>query len=187
MTQIQPSEIRWYLSNPMATTGYSGVGTAGNSLGNFMSTTQVSSTPLDALFLDITGPQNANLQVDYACLFLMNATSSGNTMLDVYIWLPSTLCTSGPGAATVAVGVDPIGPVPYNSTSQQAQTIPNVTTAPTGVSTWVGPQSVFSSGLSVANVPANYVLALWLQRTAVGGQAVNNDTLTIQAVFGTNA
>jgi hypothetical protein len=186
MTAIVPTDVQWYLSNPMANTGYLGTGTPGNSLGAFMSTTQISTTPLNDLFLNITPAENAAFQVDYQCLFLMNNTASGNMMLEPYVWCPSSLFS---GSATIEFGVDAAGAVPYNSSFQQAALISNSTTEPVGVTSWYGPSISYSSGAILPDIPAQCCVALWFQRTATGttlNQVVGgNSGFTIQVLFST--
>jgi hypothetical protein len=181
---ISPSEVRWYLSNPNASTGYSGIGTPGNSLGKWMSTTQVSSTPIDDLFLDISAAENAALQVDYQCIFLANFTVTGDSMRNPYVWMPSQQYTAG--AAMLSLAVDPIGPQPYQSTSQQAQVISQNTSAPTVVA-WYGPSPLYYYGLLVPDIPPGYAVAVWIQRTAVNSPAVTPQSLQLEVTFASDA
>jgi hypothetical protein len=181
---ISPTEIRWYLSNPNAATGYAGVGTPGNSLGKFMSTTQVSDVPIDDLFLDLYAPQNLALQVDYQCIFLANFTISQDSMRNPYVWMPNTFYTFG--GAGMMVAVDPIGPLPFQSTSPQAQSISQTTSVPT-VTSWYGPSPLFTSGLLVPDVPPGYAVAVWIQRTATNSPAVTPQSLSLQVTFASDA
>lgn len=180
---VQPGEVLFYLSNPYASVGYSGIGTPGASLGGWMSTTQVASAiPLDDLFLDISGAQNAGGQIDYQCVFIMNATATGLPMNSIYLWLPVQDWTYG--GAGMAVGIDPTGPVPYNSSSQQAVKITNATTAPAGVNTWsAGPHSVFTAGAQSGALQPNYCMAVWLQRTAMNTPILTPQLLSLQCTY----
>lgn len=164
---VLPAEVQWYLSNPNTGTGFTGIGTPGNSLGGYMSTTQIDyATPLDNLFPDITPAQNAAGQVDYQCLFMMNNTASGLTMLDAYVWMPGVYF--GTGGTSIAIAVDPIGTVPYASTQQQAQRISYSQQQPGGISSWQSqPVAQASSGCFIGGVPPQYCVAIWIQRTAV--------------------
>jgi hypothetical protein len=181
---ISPSEVRWYLSNPSASTGYSGVGTPGNSLGKFMSTTQVSSTPIDDLFLDLSPAQNAALQVDYQCIFLASFTATGDNMRNPYVWMPSQLYT--PDGAMLQMAVDPIGPQPYQSTSPQAQVISSSTSAPTVVG-WCGPSGLYYDGLLIPDIPPGYACAVWIQRTATNSPALTPQSLQLEVTFASDA
>jgi hypothetical protein len=186
VTAIQQDEILWYLANPNGGAGFQGVSTPGNSLGKYMSTTQVYSTvPLDDVFLDITGAQNAGGQVDYQCMFMWNNTISGNTMHAPYVWMPSQFYTYG--GATMAVGVDPTGPTPYNSSTQQAVQINTNTSAPAGVSTWYGPNATATSGLLVPDILPGYCIGIWLQRTATDSPPLAPQSFALQVTFASNA
>lgn len=183
---ILPTEVQFYLSNPNAGGGYQGIGTPGNSRGKFMSTSQVSAAnPIDNLFQDVTGPQNAAGQVDYQCVFVMNNTISGDYMHNPYVWMPLQLFTSG--GCFMTVGMDPAGPVPYNSPTAQAALINTNTSAPAGVSAWYSPNMVFTAGLLVPDIAPQYCIAIWIQRTAVDSPPVMPQSLTLQITFSTNA
>lgn len=189
MTQITSSDVKWYLSTPLSAPGYSGPSSAGASLGGYMSTTQISTTPLNDLFPDITGPENAAGQVDYQCLFLMNATASGNTMRGVTIWL-QPLPPEAIVATSIAVAVDPVGNVLYNSTDIQAAIISSPTTEPAEVMEWFGPTEHFylaDVNLTLPDIPPNYCTALWLQRTALNSVAITGDSHQVQCIFSTHS
>src|ERR1039458_9683937 len=102
MTAIVASDVVYYLSAPSASTGYATTGVAGSSWGGWFSTTALSGTPLDNLFSDITGAENAASQVDYACVFVLNNTASGNSMLNAVAWLPTASYVAGGANVTVA-------------------------------------------------------------------------------------
>lgn len=184
MTQISQSDVQYYLSNPGAVTGFSGVGTPGNSLGKYMSTTQVSATPLDCLFLDITGAQNAASQVDYQCVFVLNNTATGNSMLNTVAWFPTSADVSG--GATIAYALDTHGVVTKTQAGAQAIVIANSVTPPAGISSWTAPSSTVSGGLAVGSVPPNSCFAVWFRRTASNSAALNNDGFGLQIIFDSN-
>ncbi len=177
------------LAAPGAASGNSVAGTAGNSWGNYMSTTQLSSTPLDNLFSDITGAENAAGQVDYACVFILNNTASGNSMLNTVAWLPLSLFV--PGGATVALAADPTGATAKASTTPQAVKITSNTIAPVGVTLWVAPVSAdpayptYTGGIQLGTIAPGYCYAVWIQRTATNSAPVNNDGFTLEVDFDT--
>lgn len=144
---------------------------------------------LDNLFNDITGAENAAGQVDYACLFVLNNTSSGNSMLNTVAWLP--LASFVAGGANVALGADPGGITVKTLSSLQAVKITSNTVAPAGVSTWVTPQSSaptgpsYTGGLQIGSVPPGSCFALWIRRTATNSAPVNNDGLGVGLTFDT--
>ena len=182
MTAIASTDVQWFLSAPSASAGYTASGTPGASLGKWMSTTQVSVTPLDSLFTDLTAPENSALQVDYQCLFMMNMTATGWPMQDVNIWIPEPLVTIG--GASMALGLDPTGVVAYNASVQQAVSIANSLTAPVGVA-WYPPTLLYG-GPQLGNIAPNHGIAVWFQRTATDSIAAV-DSFNVAAAFQSNA
>lgn len=189
MTAIVASDILYYLSAPSASAGFATAGTPGSSWGGWFSTTALSGTPLDNLFSDITGAENAASQVDYACLFVLNNTASGNSMLNAVAWLPSASFVSG--GANIALAVDTTAASVKASSSQQALKVVSATTAPSGISTWVTPQSgaptapSYTGGVQLGTLAPGYVKALWFKRSATNSAAVNNDGFGVQVNFDT--
>lgn len=183
MTAIVPSDVLFMLSAPSAASGYSAMGVPGGSWGGWVSTIPVSATALNNLFPDVTGPENAGGQADYACVFVLNNTASGNTMLNVTAWLPLSLASVG--GASIALAADPTAGSPKNSAGQQALRISSPTIAPSGVSGWVGPSSSSSGGISIGDIAPGYVKALWIQRKATGSAPVNDQTIGLELDFTT--
>jgi len=184
MTAIVSSDILFKLSAPGASAGNTTSGTAGNSWGNYISTTQVSSTPLDNLFNDITGAQNAAGQVDYACVFIHNNTASGNSMLNTVAWLPQSLYVAG--GATIQVAADTFAASAIGTSSQQAVKITAATNAPAGVAGWVSPTNTtpsypsYTNGIQLGTIAPGYCIAVWIKRTATNSAPVNNDGFTLE-------
>ena len=184
MTAIVSSDILFKLSAPGASSGNSSSGTAGSSWGNYISSTQISNTPLDNLFTDITGAENAASQVDYACVFIHNNTSSGNSMLNTVAWLPLSLYVSG--GATISLAADTFSASAIGSGSQQAVKITANTNAPAGVSGWVSPTNTapsypsYTNGIQLGTIAPGYCIAVWIRRTATNSAPVNNDGFTIE-------
>jgi hypothetical protein len=188
MATIQPGEVQWYLSNPNAVTGFSGVGTPGNSRGNYMSTTVVNtSTTINNLFLDATGVMNAASEVDYQCLFVANNTVTGFSMKNPKVWLPQQYYVNH--TSTTMVGSDPIGVVLQTSATSQAATISSQVQAP-GVTNWVFPSATMSQGVAVPDIPPGYCIAIWFKRslTNSGPTPVNTpDGVVVTVSFQSNA
>lgn len=182
---IVSTDIQFLLAAPGASSGYSAAGTVYNSLGKYCSTTQLSTTPLDNLFTDLTGAENAALQVDYQCVFILNNTGSGDTMLNVVAWLPTSGDVSG--GATMSLAVDTTAPSSKTTSSVQAGTIANSTTVPTTIGSWVSPSSTSAGGLAVANIAPGNVAAVWIRRTATNSAPLNNDGFVLEVDFDTQA
>lgn len=184
MTAIVSSDILFKLSAPGATQGNTVSGTAGDSWGNYISTTQISNTPLDNLFTDITGAQNAAGQVDYACIFIHNNTSSGNSMLNTVAWLPLSLYVAG--GATISLAADTFSASAIGTSSQQAVKITANTNAPAGVSGWVNPTNTqpvspsYTNGIQLGTIAPGFCIAVWIRRTATNSAPVNNDGFTLE-------
>ncbi len=191
MTAISPSDVLLYLSAPAASAGFVTAGTPGSSWGKFVSSTQLSATALDNLFSDITGAENAASQVDYACLFILNNTSSGNSMLNTVAWLPTASDIAG--GATVSIGADPAAASVKTTSSVQAAVISTNTNAPSGVSAWVSDVSSdpaspsYTGGLQLGTIAPGYVKAIWVRRTAANTDPLNNDGFGLQIDFDTQA
>lgn len=183
---ILPTEVRWYLSSPSASSGYTQIGQPGNSLGKWMSTTQIEQNiPVDDLFLDISGAQNLALQVDYQCLFVANFTTSGDNMRNPWVWMPSMFYT--PDGANMFLAVDPIGPQLYNGSTQQAQVINSNTTMPV-VTAWYGVSPTYNpGGLLIPDIPPGYACAVWIQRNATNCPALTPQSLSLQVTFASDA
>lgn len=185
MTLIVPADILYLLAAPTAVEGFTRQGTPGNSWGNFCSTTPWSVTPYGNLFSDITGPENAAGQVDYACVFIWNNTLTGNAMQDTIAWLPTGLVTSG--GATMTLGLDPTAASPLTgSTTPQAVGISSPTQAPSGVSAWAAASSTNAGGLSLGTIPPGYVKAVWVRRTATDSAPVTGDQFGLEIDFASN-
>lgn len=184
MTAIVSSDILFKLSAPGASAGNATSGTAGDSWGNYISTTQISNTPLDNLFVDITGAQNAASQVDYACVFIHNNTSSGNSMLNTVAWLPQSLFVAG--GANIALAADTFAASAIGASSQQAVKITANTNAPAGVSGWVSPTNTapsfpsYTNGIQLGTIAPGFCIAVWIRRSATNSAPVNNDGFTLE-------
>ncbi len=179
MTAITAADVKLYLSTTAGSAGNANSGTVGNSLGKYVSTSQVSSTALNNLFPDLTGAQNAASQVDYQCFFILNDTASGNSMLNTVVWINSQVS----GGATLAIGLDTTAASLKSASAAQALQIANATTAPSGVTFSAAASS--GAGLSVGTIPPDFVRAIWVRRTAANSAPLNNDGATIQIDFDT--
>lgn len=161
-------EVQYLLAAPNASAGYTTAGTVYNSNGNWTSTTQVDlDVPLNNVFPDLTGPQNAAQQVDYQCVFVYNSDTT-TAMANAWAWIPTSSVTSG--AVLWAVGADPTGVSNYNATAEQAVLIANPYAVPAGV-TFAGPSSNFSGGVLLGTIGPRQVFPVWIRRTATGVSA----------------
>lgn len=163
---MTPAEVQFLLAAPAASSGYSVPGTVYNSNGKYCSTTQVNTVvAANNIFPDLTGAQNAALQVDYQCIFVYNSDPT-TTMTNTYVWMPSSSILGASPAWAYAA--DPTGASAYNTVNQQALLIANPQTAPVGITTWVAPVASASLGLALGNVSPRQVFPFWIRRTATG-------------------
>lgn len=178
---IVASDIKFKLS---VTTGSAGNTTAQGSvdasLGKYISTTQITDNTLNNLFSDLTGAQNAASQVDYRCIFVHNSHAT-LTYLGAVIWISNQVS----GGADIAIGLDTTGATALGSSSAQAVTIANTTTAPAGVTFSAAASQ--GAGLSIGDLAAGQVYAIWVRRTASNTSAVNSDGGTLSITGDTNA
>ncbi len=159
------------------TTGSAGNSTAqanpNNSLGKYISTTQIVDATTDNLFDDISGDENAASTVDYRCYFVHNSHAT-LTLTAAKAWISAEVA----GGASVAIGLDPAGATAIGSSSAQAATIANELAAPAGV-TFSAPTTK-GAGLSIGSLPNGQCIAIWVRRTAANSAAVNADGATIK-------
>jgi hypothetical protein len=147
-------------------------GTPATSLGDQISTTQLSGTALNNAFDDIGASENASSEAEYRCLFVHNSHAT-LTAQNLVVYLSAEV---GGGAVT-AIGVDPTAASAVGSASAQALTIANEDTAPAGVA--FSAPTTSGTGLALGSLAPGQVKAFWVRRTAANTAAVNNDGVTI--------
>lgn len=146
--------------------------TPGQNLGKYMSTTQVPDATSNNLFPDATGDENAASNVDYQCLFVHNSHAT-LTYQNVVVWMSAEVS----GGANVAISVDTTAASAHDSATAQAKQIADKNTAPSGQS-FSSPNSK-ATGLSIGNLTAGQVRAVWVRRTCTNSAAQNDDGATL--------
>lgn len=177
---ILATDIKLRLSTTAGSAGDStAAGAVGNSLGKYMSTTDITTSNV---FPDITGAQNAqgSAYKDYQCVFVYN--SAAQDALNVVVWNSSDVA----GGASADMALDSTAASAHNNASAQALTIANATTAPAGPLTFSASQSA-ATGLNIGTLAAGQVKAVWLRRTAANSGPLNNDGLQLEVDFDTGA
>ncbi len=107
--------------------GNSAPGTPNDSLGGYMSSTEITDATLNNLFDVITGDENLASDVEYRCFFLHN--SGGQIFIGAKVWVQSEAA----GGANVAIALAGQGVVPATQAgTPQADRIANEGTAPPG-------------------------------------------------------
>lgn len=169
---IASSDILYKLS---VTTGpgNSTAGTPATSLGEFVSTTQVTDATLHNLFDAVSGDENAASDVEYRCIFVHNAHAT-LTLQSAVVWLSAEVS----GGANAAISVDTTAASAVGSASAQAKEVVDESTAPTS-QTFSSPTTK-GTGLSIGDLTAGQVRAIWIRRTATNSAALNNDGVTLR-------
>lgn len=152
----------------VAAAGDTTAGTAAGSLGDQISTTQLTDATLLNLFDAVSGDENAASTVDYRCFFVHNNHAT-LTWVAPKVWINSETA----GGASVAIGLDPAGVTAKGLGSAQAATIANELAAPAGV-TFSAPTTK-GAGLQLADIPPGSVAAIWVRRTAANSAALDVD------------
>lgn len=143
------------------------------SLGEFMSSTQITDATDNNLFDDISGDENAASDVEYRCFFVHNNHGS-LTWQGVKVWLSSEVA----GGANAAIALDGVGITAFNSASAQAEEETDEGVAPTGES--FSSPTTKGTGLTIGDLDAGEVQAIWVRRTATNSAAQNADGVTIR-------
>ena len=162
-------------------------GSAGNSLtqsdatlcnGKYIATTDVPSG-LNGVFPDVSGDDNTNQVVRYACLFFYNADTVTAQTVRV------SIDADPAGGAAFALAVDTTAASAVGSSSAQALVATSMTVVPSSVSglTYSAPTSD-ASGVVLGDVPAGYVRPFWLRLTgAQATTAVTPETVTLTVAW----
>jgi hypothetical protein len=170
---ITASDILFKLSVPGASAGDADAQSDPNdSLGGYVSTTEVSGTALNNLFDDVSGQENLDEAVEYRCVFVHNDHAS-LTLQNAVIYVSAETA----GGANAAIGVDTTAASAVDASSAQALIVVDETTAPVGVS--FSTPTTRETGLSLGDIAAGEVKAFWIRRTATNSAALNNDGLSV--------
>lgn len=164
----------------VAAAGDTTASSAAASLGDQISTTQITDATLHNIFDGVTGDENAASDVEYRCIFVHNNHAT-LTWEAVTVWLSSEVA----GGAVAAIGLDPAGVTVKGLGSAQAATIATEQSAPAGV-TFSAPTTK-ATGLLIGDIAAGSVAAVWIRRTAANTTAVDLDGVTVRVEGDTGA
>jgi hypothetical protein len=156
-----------------AAAGDTTAGTAAGSLGDQISTTQITDATLHNLFDQVSGDENAASESEYRCFFVHNNHGT-LTWENVVAWLSAEVA----GGAAAAISIDTTGVTPKGQASAQAKQIANEDTAP-ATQTFSSPTTK-ATGLSIGNIAPGSVCGIWVRRTTANTAAVDNDGVTIR-------
>jgi hypothetical protein len=125
-------------------------------------------TSLNGLFDATSAAEALAGDVEYRCIYLHNANGA-DLMTNAVVYVSANTPLAG---SAIDIGV---GTAAVNATEQ---TVPNESTAPSGVS--FSAPSTADTGLTLGNIPAGQHKAIWLRRTITAGAGSSaNDTFTL--------
>ena len=177
---IVAGDIKFKLSTRGGSAGNQAAGFPSLSLGKYISTSEITSAELNNLFDDISGEENAALDVQYRCIFIHNAHGSLD-LGNVRLWISA----EASGGADIAIAITEIGgppswTSPINQAAAQAEEIANGSTAPVGLSFFYPDSQV--TGQEIADpstLESGHCVAFWIRRTAADTAAMTNDSFTL--------
>ena len=170
---ITASDIHFKFSVKTGSAGNSTAGTAGGSLGKYISTTDITDATLHNLFDIVTGDENAAGDVEYRCIFVHNAHATLTWQAPV-VWLSAEVS----GGCNAAIAIDGVAASAIGSSSAQADEVANESTAPSGES--FSSPTTKGAGLALSDLPAGQCRAIWIRRTATNSAALDADGVTIR-------
>jgi hypothetical protein len=156
-----------------AAAGNTTAGTPAGSLGDQISTTQLTDNSLHNLFDAVGGDENAASEAEYRCIFLHNAHAT-LTFTNVKVFLSSETA----GGASIAIGVDPTAASAIGAGVAQALTIANEDTAPVGVA-FSAPTTI-GAAIVIGDLAPGQCRAIWVRRTAANTAALAGDGVVLR-------
>lgn len=167
---VQASDIKARLSTQSGSAGDTTASTPADSIGGYISTTDLVDAAVENLFANVSSADAATGRTYYRCVFLYNSHAS-QTWEAVRVWLESQ--TAGGGDLTM--GLDPAGAVAVGASSGQAEEPADQYTAPDGV-VFSNPTS-YDDGIVIGDLEDGECIAVWF-RLAVPPDvaALNLDT-----------
>lgn len=148
-------------------------GTAATSLGDQISTTDITDATIGNLFDDVSGDEALAGDTEYRCFFVLNNHAS-LTLQGAKVEIQSETA----GGSSITLALDNIAVSAKGSASAQAATIPDETTGPSGV-------GAFGAGpLIIGDMAPGEVKGIWVKRVTAPGAAVTNPDTAVIRVTG---
>ena len=157
--------------------GNTAASTPGASLGGDVSTTILTNNSLHNLFDAISGDENVALVPEYRLLFVHNNHATDTAGPNGKLWL---FTNTAAGAAAITFALDTTGQTALASAAAQSKIIANETTAPAPAETYSSAITK-AAGLAIANLPAGFVLPVWIKRTPANGGARSSVNCALRA------
>lgn len=158
-----------------AAAGNTTAGSANTSLGDQISTTQITDNSLHNLFDVISGDENALSESEYRCIFIHNSHAT-LSWTNIRVYLASEVA----GGANIAIGVDPAAASAIGQASAQAAVVADENTAPGGV-TFSSPTTL-GAAVNIGDLAPGQCRAIWIRRSATNSAAQTNDGVTLRMV-----
>jgi hypothetical protein len=156
-----------------AAAGNTTAGTAATSLGDQVSTTQITSAALNNLFDDVSSAEATSGDVEYRCVFVHNNHAT-DTAFNVTVAVQSQVALG----ASIDLALDGIGVTAVGSASAQALTVANESTAPSG---GAGVGSYGAGPLTIGTMAPGTVAGVWVRRTvSAATAAISGDGATLR-------
>lgn len=151
---IASADIKYRLS-VVAAAGDTTAGTPATSLGDQVSTTEITPAAIGNLFDDVSGSEASGGDVEFRCIFVLNNHATLTLQNATIAVLSQTA-----GGASIDIALDNIAVSAKGSASAQAASIPDEGTPP-GASA-----GAFGAGpLSIGNLAPGQVKGIWVRRT----------------------
>ena len=144
----------------------------GDSLGGFMSTTQVPDATANNIFDDLSGDENAAGVVEHRCIFVHN-----NHATNIWFGVRAWMAADAPGGSVYAIALDGTGITPAGSANAQAERVANERTAPAGEA--FSAPTTKATGLLIGDMAPGTCAAIWVRRTAQNSAPLNADNFQI--------
>jgi hypothetical protein len=157
-----------------AAAGDTTAGTAATSLGDQVSTTQITDATLGNLFDDVSGAESSAGDVEYRCIFILNNHAT-LTLQNATIAVQSETASG----ASIDIALDNIAVSAKGSGSAQAAAVADESTSPGG-----GAGAFGKGPLTIGDIPPGQVKGVWVRRTVPAATGALNPDGAILRVTG---
>lgn len=163
----------WKFSTNRGSAGNTIQSTPGLSLGGYLSTSVIQNSGLNNLFSSVNQDQLLLSLMDYVCIFLHN-TDATTTVTNLELWFgPASFSNFSLSAANDNVGISSA-----SSVTVQSDQVPTPFIAPRNVGFFIFPENQ-SEALTLPDLPPNYCVPVWFQRTMLYSGPVASENITL--------
>jgi hypothetical protein len=175
------ADIKMRLSVKTGAAGDSTAGTPAGSLGKYVSQTDIDAgTPLNNIFGNVTAAENLASTYKYRCIFFYNshATLTWYTPLVYFV-------SQVTGGMHFWLAVDTTAASDHEAAGAQALSVADEYTAPVGLT--FATADTLGTALSLGNLAAGQVKALWIECRPANSAALASDGGVLRRTGGTDA